>query len=451
MKIVIVGNGKVGFALAKQLDQEGHDLTIIDNKQRVLENTLNILDVEGFVGNGADYDVLKNANVEKADILIAVTSLDEINILSCLLAKKLGTKNTIARIREPEFGKSAFALKDELGLSMQINPERGAAREIIRSLRYSNSIKTSSFAKGRIEISQFKVSSNNPLIGMKVMDISKKYGSILLCTILRNDEVIIPYGNDIIEKNDKISVTGSTKNIENFFLDMGVINRRAVNEVLIVGGGRISYYLTQMLVDIGIHVKLIEQDYDKCVHLAEIFPDVTVIYGDGTDHEFLQSENIAQMDAFVALTGNDEENVIVSMYAASCGVEHVIPKVNRLTIDFLLEKVGLENVVQPKISTANRIVQYVRAMQNTVGSNVESLIKLNNGDVEALEFRVRENCKFIGIPLKDLQLKKDILVCYITHKGKPRIARGDSKAEIGDTMIIISKVTGLRDINDVLD
>lgn len=450
MKIVIVGNGKVGFALARQLDQEGHDITIIDNKQRVLENTLNILDVEGILGNGANYQVLKDANVGKADVLIAVTSLDEVNILSCMLAKKLGVKNTIARIRDPEYSQSAGILREELGLSMQINPESAAAREIVRSLRYSSSIKTSSLAKGRIEVSQFKAREKNPLIGMKVMDISRKYGSILLCSIVRDQEVIIPNGNTVIQENDKISVTGSTKSLENFFVQIGATKHRSLDEVMIVGGGRVSYYLIKMLDEIGIQVKVIEQDYEKCMKLAELFPNVTVIHGDGTEHEFLRSENLDQMDAFIALTGNDEENVIVSMYASSRGVERVIPKVNRVSVNFLLEQVGLENAVEPKVITANRIVQYVRAMQNTVGSNVESLIKIGNGNVEALEFRVRENCKFVDIPLKDIQFKDGILVGYITHKGKPKVARGDSKAAVGDTMIIISKVAGLRDINDVL-
>lgn len=451
MKIAIVGNGKVGFALAKQLDHEGHDVTIIESKSRVLADTMNRLDIIGVCGNGANIEVLKEANVKECELLIAVTSQDEVNIICCMLAKKLGTKNTIARIRNPEYVGALNMMKEDLGLSMQINPEMAAALEIVRSLRFSRNIKATSFAKGRMELTEIKIKENSPLIGKSLSEISSQYkSSVLFCVIQRGSQIIIPDGQTILQENDKVSLTGSMQELERFYNEIKILKKHKIQEIMIVGGGRISFYLVRLLLRLGMEVKVIERNKDVCLKLAERFPNITVIHGDGTDHELLRSENIEEMDGFVALTDNDEENVIISMFAANLGVENVLPKVNRVSLGFLLEKLGLENAITPKNITANQICQYVRAMQNTVGSNIESLIKIVDDQVEVLEFRVRNNCQFIGVPLKDLNLKKEMLVAYITHRGKPQVARGDSHVELGDSLILISKVAGLRDINDVL-
>lgn len=451
MKIVIIGDGKVGFAIARQLDKEGYDVTVIENKPQVLNFTMNMLDVVGVLGNGANYDVLKEAKINQADLVIAATSSDEINIISCLMAKKMGAGNTIARIRNPEYVKGLRMLKEDLGLSLQINPEQTAAREIVRSLSFSNSIKVTSFAKGRIELAEIKIKEGNPMIDKPVYRIDAALKSeVQFVAIKRQEEVIIPKGGTVIRLGDKVSITGSTKQLEKFFCETGVLQQREVHEVMIVGGGKITYYLVPMLLELGISVKIIEIKKDRCMDLVEKFPDATVIHGDGTDHELLLSESLKDMDAFIALTDNDEENVIISMYANNRGVTRVLPKVNRVSLGFLLEKLGLENAITPKNLTANQIVSYVRAMQNTLGSNVESLIKIVDDKVEVLEFRVRNNCRFIGIPLKDLHLKPGILVSYITHKGVSRIGVGNSKVALGDTVIIVSTVQGLRDINDVL-
>lgn len=451
MKIAIVGDGKVGFALACQLNQEGHDVTIIENKQKVLEDTINRLDIIGVLGNGASVDVLVEAGVKECELLIAVTSQDEINIICCMLAKKLGTKNTIARIRNPEYVAGLNMMKEDLGLSMQINPEMAAALEIVRSLRFSSMIKATSFAKGRVELTEIKIREGSALIGKNLMEISSRYKSnVLFCVVQRGSQIIIPDGQTIIQENDKVSLTGSMRELEQFFKEIKLLKDKKVEEVMIVGGGRISFYLIRLLLHLGIEVKVVEMNKDVCLQLVEKFPSITVIHGDGTDHELLRSENLEDMDGFIALTDNDEENVIISMFASSLGVQNVLPKVNRVSLGFLLEKLGLENAITPKNITANQICQYVRAMQNSVGSNIESLIKIVDDQVEVLEFRVRKNCKFIGVPLKDLTLKKEMLVAYITRKGKPQIAQGDSYVEIGDTLILISKIAGLRDINDVL-
>lgn len=450
MKIIVVGDGKVGFAIAKQLNQEGHDITVVENKANVLSSTMNQLDIVGVQGNGASLDTLLEARVPSSDLLIAATSTDEVNIICCLLAKKLGARHTIARIRNPEYNNTVRLIKDELGLSMSINPEQ-AAREILRAIRFSNSIKVSSFAKGRIELAEVKVTENSPLINMRVVDINRRFKTeVLFVTILRDGEVIIPNGNTVIYANDRLTLTGSTTQLERFFIKIGILSDRTVNEVMIVGGGRITYYLTSMLLELGMAVKIIELNKEKCINLVEKFPQATVIHGDGTDHELLLSESLEEMDAFIALTDNDEENVIISMFAQSHGVTHVLPKVNRVSLGFLLEKLGLENSITPKFITANQIVQYVRAMQNTVGSNVESLIKLVDDKVEALEFRVRDNCRFIDVPIKDLNIRKGIIIAYVTHKGVSKVATGDTRIQLSDTVIIISKVAGLRDINDLL-
>ncbi len=451
MKIVIIGDGKVGFAIAKQLSQEGYDLTIIENKPQVLNLTMDVLDVVGVQGNGGDYDVLKEAQVNQADLVIAVTSSDEINIISCLMAKKMGADHTIARIRNPEYVKGLRILKEDLGLSMQINPEQTAAREIVRSLSFPNSIKVNSFAKGRLELAEIRIREENSLAKKTVHQIDKSLKSkVQFVAIKRNDNVLLPTGNTVIELNDKVTLTGSTKQLKKFLSEIGIIQKRIVHEIMIIGGGKITFYLIPMLLDMGIEVKVIEIKEDRCMALVEKFPQITVIHGDGTDHELLLSESLREMDAFIALTDIDEENVIISMFAHNHGVPRVLPKVNRVSLGFLLEKLGLENTITPKNLVTNQIIQYVRAMQNTLGSNVESLIKVVDDRVEILEFRVRDNCKFIDKQIKDLKLKDGILISYIIHKSIPKIANGNSVISLGDTVIITSHLKGLRDINDVL-
>lgn len=451
MQITVVGGGKVGFTLASQLEKEGHDIAIIDNRLKIIEKCDDQLDVLCIHGNGANVNTLKEGNIEEADMMIAVTGSDEVNLICCMLAKKLGVKNTIARVRNPEYVNSIELLKDELGLSMSINPERGAAREIVRSLHFSQGVHVSTFAKGRVEIAEIIVGEDSSLSNTKVRTIgSRHHGHVLICAVNRGKEVIIPDGEFVIQKGDRISVIGTTQHIESFLITTGISEYRNFNEIMIVGGGRITYYLASMMLGMNIRVKIIEKNPDKCRQLALQFPEANVILGDGTDQEFLLSENLTAMDAFVALTDNDEENVIISMFAASQGVGRVMPKINRMSLEFLLKKFDMINSVSPKYITANRIVRYVRAMQNAVGSNIESLITLNDNSVEALEFRVRKNCKFIGVPLKNLTFKPGILIGYISHNGHPEIANGNSSLQLDDTIVVVSSISKLRDLNDVL-
>lgn len=452
MNILIVGDGKVGFSLARQLNKEGHAITVIENKPKVLENTINAIDVVGVVGNGASPETLKDAHIEDTDLLIAATSTDEINMICCLLGKKLGAKHTIARIRTPEYSKALEVIKEEIGLSLQINPELEAAREIRRNLRFTSTMKVTSFAKGRMELAEVKIFPDSPLVGMSVASINSKYKEkVLFCAIQRGKEIIIPNGSTRIQANDKVSLTGRTKQLQQFFSSLKLLKQKKLREVMIIGGGRIAYYLTPMLLELGMDVKIIERNREKCLQFVEKFPQATIIQGDGTDHDLLLSEALEEMDAFIALTDNDEENVIISMFASSKGVPCILPKVNRVPLSFLLEKLGLENAITPKNITANQIIQYVRAMQNSLGSNVESLLKILEDEVEVLEFRIRDNCKFIGSSLKEISFKPDVLVAYITHNGIPQIATGNSKPQIGDTFIVITKLKGLRDVNDIIN
>lgn len=451
MRISVVGGGKVGYALASQLEKEGHDIAIIDNRLSAIERANDHLDVLAIEGNGANVDTLKQADTANADILIAVTGSDEINIISCLLAKKMGVSNTIARIRNPEYVNSMALLEKDLGLSLSVNPERSCAREIVRSIHFSKSVRISTFAKGRVEIAKILVKEGNDLIDKAVSQIGSRFqGQVLICSVVRNNEIFIPNGNFVIHKGDRISVIATTRNLEMFLVRTGISEYRNFHEMMIIGGGRITYYLAAMLLPMGIHLKIIEKDANKCRQLAMRFPQANVIWGDGTDQEFLLSENIDAMDAFIALTDNDEENVIASIFAMSRNVERVVPKCNRVSLDFLLDRFDIANAVTPKISTANRIIRYVRAMSNASGSNIESLLTLNEGKIEALEFRVRKSCQFIGIPLKHLKFRKGIIIGYITHYGQVEIANGDAVVQEGDTVVVVSSIPKLRDINDVL-
>ncbi|MGM9948126.1 Trk system potassium transporter TrkA [Floccifex sp.] len=452
MNIIIVGMGKVGFEITKQLDEEGHDITVIDNNVAVLNKVTNQLDVDVVLGSGGDTEVLMASKVDQADLVIAATSSDEINIICCFIAKKMGASHTIARIRNPQYRQTTRLLKEELGLSMSINPEEVAAREILKSLSYPSQIKVNSFANGKSELVEFKIVEHSPLIGLPIHKINFILKTnVLFCAIERKDEIHIPEGSTIIEQGDKITFTGSTKDIEKFLYKNGIQRTRPLREVMIVGGGKITFYLTRLLLDLGIDVRIIEKNKDRCLNLVEQFPQATIIQGDGTDHEFLMSESLQEMDSFIALTDNDEENVIVCMFASKNGVSRVLPKINRVSLGFLLEKLGLQNAITPKILCANQIAQYVRAMQNSVGSNVESLMTIMDSRVEILEFRIRDNCKFIGKPLKEVQFKKDILIGYYSRKGIITVAKGDSVILKGDTVVIFSLKKGLRDINDVLD
>ena len=403
MNIIIVGCGKVGSTLAKQLSKEGHNISIIDTNERVVEEFSNNHDVMGIVGNGAAHSIQKSAGIEKAHLLIAVTGSDELNLLCCLIARKAGNCETIAKVRNPIYNREIEFIKGELGLSMVINPEYEAASEIARILRFPSVIDINVFNKGSVELLSFKVQEQSILHNMKVHEIRGKLKcDILVSMVERGEEVIIPNGEFTIQENDIISLIAPHKKATEFFIKIGMMNNPVKNTMLI-GGGHISYYLAKRLLKYGINVTLVEKKEDRCEELSELIPEAMIIHGDGTDKELLMEEGIAEAESFASLTGLDEQNVLLSLYANSKMKGKIITKVNKIAFDEVIDNLNLGSIIYPKFITMQYILQYVRAMNNSIGSNVETLYKIKKDKAEAIEFYVNEGSKLVGIPLEKLK------------------------------------------------
>ncbi|MGN0133198.1 MAG: Trk system potassium transporter TrkA [Anaerotignum sp.] len=451
MNVVIVGDGKVGGTIASQLSGEGHDIIVIDNNTRVLTNANNTMDIISVEGNGASMEVQERAGVPHSDLLIAATSADEVNMLACLVGKKLGAKHTIARVRNPEYFQQINKLKDDLGLSMAVNPELAAAEEISRLLRFPSALKIDTFARGRVELVEIKIPPHSVLDGMPLWAIYKEFQvKILICAVQREGEVYIPSGDFVLQAGDKINLTASHLEIAKFFRTIGIF-RTGVKSVMIIGGGRVAYYLAKELLALHVRVKIIEMDYRRCEDLCEVLPEAVIIHGDGTDKELLQEEGLEKTDALVCLTGMDEENIVVSLYAKAKKVSKVIAKINRINFDEILDALDIDGFISPKTIAASNIVRYVRAMQNSVGSsNVETLHKLINDRIEALEFKVREKSSVVGVPLKNLKTKDELLVATIIRGGRVIIPGGNDSIEVGDSVIIVTRNKHLMDLKDIL-
>ncbi|MGM9916363.1 Trk system potassium transporter TrkA [Anaerotignum sp.] len=451
MNVVIVGDGKVGGTIASQLSGEGHDIIVIDNNTRVLTNASNTMDIISVEGNGASMEVQERAGVPHSDLLIAATSADEVNMLACLVGKKLGAKHTIARVRNPEYFQQINKLKDDLGLSMAVNPELAAAEEISRLLRFPSALKIDTFARGRVELVEIKIPPHSVLDGMPLWAIYKEFQvKILICAVQREGEVYIPSGDFVLQAGDKINLTASHLEIAKFFRTIGIF-RTGVKSVMIIGGGRVAYYLAKELLSLHVRVKIIEMDYRRCEDLCEVLPEAVIIHGDGTDKELLQEEGLEKTDALVCLTGMDEENIVVSLYAKAKKVSKVIAKINRINFDEILDALDIDGFISPKTIAASNIVRYVRAMQNSVGSsNVETLHKLINDRIEALEFKVREKSSVVGVPLKNLKTKDELLVATIIRGGRVIIPGGNDSIEVGDSVIIVTRNKHLMDLKDIL-
>ncbi len=451
MKVVIIGDGKVGSTITNDLSGEGHDIVVIDRDQVVLQNASNTMDIISVQGNGASIAVQKRAGVPTADLLIAATSLDEVNMLACLVGNKLGVSNTIARVRNPEYFEQIDLLKEELGLSMTVNPEHAAAAEILRLLRFPSALKIELFARGRVELVEIKIAPHSVLDGMPLWAIYKEFQvKVLICAVQREGKVSIPNGNFVLQAGDKINLTAPHIEIENFFRTIGIF-RTGVKSVMMIGGGRLSYYLAKSLLEMRVRVKIIEKNEERCDYLCEMLPDAVIIHGDGTDREILQEEGLEKTDALVCLTGMDEENIIVALYAKARNISKVIAKINRLSFDEILEDLDIDGFISPKTIAANHIVRYVRAMQNSLGSsNVETLHKLIGEQVEALEFKVKEKSPVVGIPLKDLKTKDGLLVAAIIRGMRVIIPGGHDSIEPGDSVIIVTTNKRLSDLKDIL-
>ena len=450
MHIIIVGCGKVGQTLAVQLNNDGNNITVIDLNAAKVNEVISRHDIMGVVGNGATHLIQQEAGIEKADLLIAVTGSDELNLLCCLIAKKEGNCQTIARVRNPQYSSEARFLKDELGLAMIINPEFASAAEIARILRFPSAIKIDTFAKGRVELIKFRLPEGSPIVNMAVKEvITRLKCDVLVCTIERDGEAYIANGDFVFREKDVISVVASPRKANDFFNKIKY-KMRSVRDVMIVGGGEITHYLADILLRSDIAVKVIEKDLRTCEEMCTSLPDVTVINGDAVEQQLLLEEGLENAGGFVALTNLDEENILLSLFAKNKSKGKLITKINRIDFDDVVNQLDLDTIIYPKHLTAESIVRYVRAMKNTIGSNVETLYSVIKDKVEAAEFIVREKSPIVGIPLSELKFKDNVLVAAILRDRKVIIPRGHDVFMPGDAVVIVSEIMALHDITDVL-
>lgn len=453
MKIIIVGSGKVGETLVASLSKENHDITVIDTVQDVLTDIVENYDVMGVAGNGVSYSVLQDAGIDNADLLIAVTDSDEINILCCLIAKRIGNSDlgTIARVRSPLYRKEIGYIKNDLGISMVINPEKAAAEEISRILRFPSVDKIDTFANGKVEIVQYTILEGSPLCNKTLIEVARKVKTeVLICAVERGDTVWIPNGDFILRENDNISIVATQYNAKEFFNAIGV-ETHSVKSTMIIGGGRIAEYLAENMVRSGVSVKIIERDRKRCEELSEILPKATIINGDASNQAVLAEEGLEGVDSFVALTGIDESNIFLSLFAKNKTKGKIITKINRISYDDIIATFNLGSLISPKKITAEYIVRYVRAKQNSIGSNVLTMYKLIEDKAEALEFAINANSPIVGHKLSELKIKKNILIGCINHRGTVIIPNGSSVINAGDTVVVITTKQGLDDIKDILE
>ncbi len=453
MNIVIAGCGNMGRKLVELLSQEkDNNLTVIDIKASEVNDFVALNDVMGIEGSGANIDTLTDAGVAYADIFIAVTDSDELNLLSCLMARKLGNCQTIARVRKPEYSKSINFLKKDLGLALIINPEYTAAAEIARVLRFPTAVEIDTFAKGRVEILKFRVPEDSVLDNMRVMEIVSTLGcDVLVCGVERADEVFIPGGNFVLKAGDLISVTTALENASGFFKKIGVKTNR-VKDTTIVGGGDTAYYLAQKLPKTGIGVKIIEQDAERCDELCRLLPRATIIHGDGAESRLLLEEGVEYAESFVSLTDSDEVNILLSLFAKSkMPTGKVITKIDRVDYDNVIGGLDLDSTVYPKKLAAEDIVKFVRGKKNSIDDSIETMHMILGDKAEAIEFRVGENDPITGKMLYSISLKSNTLIACINRDGKIIIPRGRDALQSGDSVVIVTTHTGFKDISDILD
>jgi len=450
MKIIIIGDGKIGSVLAEQLSGERHAVTLIDRNSETLEQSNTDLDVMVVEGDGASRAVQLEAGVEEADLVIACTGEDELNLLCCLVAKKLGARHTIARVRNPMYVEELDLIKDDLGLSMTINPEAECATEMARVLRLPSALEIDTFAKGKVEILKLSIAEDSPLDGLALMDLGKFKAKVLICAVERGEqEVYIPSGGFRLQAGDKISIVARPVEAIRFFRQIGVA-RNKVRQSMIIGGGRIGFYLAKELLAAGMDVKIIERDYETCEELSQKLPEATVLHGDGTDQRLLMEEGIEHMDAIVALTGIDEENIIISLYAGRTTEAKVITKVNRDSYQQIVGQLDLGSVFYPRRICADNVVRYVRAMQDSDAyASMETLCKIANGKVEALEFRVTRASSYCGTPLQSLNLRDNLLIGCISRGGRIITPRGSDTIEVGDSVIVVTTHSGIATLDDI--
>ncbi len=451
MRIIIVGCGKIGTTIIDSLVKEGHDVVAIDDNNDVVTEISNIYDIMCVCGNGADSEVLTEAGVDKAEMFVAVAGSDELNMLSCFIAKKMGARRTVARIRNPEYnGKSLEFLRSQLGLSSAINPEKLCAQELYNILRLPTAAKIETFSNRKFEMIELKLKPDSKLDGLSLVEMRKKYqGQYLVSAVKRDDEVFIPDGNFVLHGGDKIGIMATAAEAQKLFKLLGIMQKQA-KSVIILGASKTAFYLAKNLLAGGHEVKIIEKNRQRCEEVANSLPNAVVICGDGAEQELLLEEGLARSDAFVALTGMDEENILISIFASSQNVSKVIAKVSRTELLSMAENLGLECTVSPRKTISDVISTYARALKNSLGSNVETLYKLMGGDAEALEFKVQPDFKYIGIPLKEMALKQNTLVAGIIRGKKIIIPSGNDTIEAGDRVVVLAAGHQLQDLSDII-
>ena len=450
LKIIIVGCGKVGANLVDQLSKEGHDITVIDKKAEKIQDITNIYDVMGLVGNGASYSTQMEAGIEETDLIIAVTDSDELNLLCCTVAKRVGKCAAIARVRTPDYSEETGYLREQLGLALIINPELEAAREVARILYLPTALEVNSFALGQAELVKFKVPEGNLLNGLSLAYLGKNItNDILICAVERNGEVYMPNGDFVLHSGDVVSFVSERHIARDFLKQIGLATRQ-VKDTMIIGASKAAYYLAKELLNMGISVKIIEKEKENCESLSVKLPKAIIINGDGTDPDILKEEGIETVQSFIPLTGIDEENIMLTLYAKQVSKAKVVTKINRVNYKQVINNLDLGSLVYPKYITSEAIIAYVRAKKNSMGSNIETLYHMFDSRVEAIEFIVEENSKVSGVPIKDLKLKKDVLISFINHNGHIIIPTGNDEIEDGDTVMIVTKNTGFTDIDDIV-
>lgn len=451
MNIIIVGCGKVGYTLVEHLNGEDHNIVVIDENKEKVTSITEELDAMGIVGNGVSFQTLKEAGISHTDLLIAVTGSDEQNLLCCVIAKKAGNCKTIARVRNPLYNSETAFLRKELGLAMIINPDFTAASEIARIFQFPSAVKIDTFSKGRIELLHFRVTSDCLLNNYKLINIRTTLKcDVLVCIVTRGDEVLIPRGDFVFREGDVVAIVSTPPKASDFFRKIGIGTSR-VGTALIVGGGTIAYYLARRLLAVGIETKIIDKDYARCDHLSELLPKAIVICGDGTDEKLLLQEGLESVNGFAALTGLDEENILLSLFAKKRSRAKVVTKINRINFSSVLGDIQLDSITYPRLLTADMIIKYARSMNESLDSNVENLYKLEDGRAEALEFYIKESSGVTGIPLEKMRLKKNLLVCSITRNGQAIIPGGQDELKVGDSVVVVTTHSRLNDIKDILE
>ncbi len=451
MKIIIVGCGKVGSTLVEQLNGENHDIVVIDVKEEKVKSITDELDAMGVVGNGVNHETLQQAGIKRADLLIAVTGSDEQNLLCCVIAKKTGNCKTIARVRNPIYSTETAFLREELGLAMIINPEQTASAEIARLFQFPTAVKIDTFSKGRIELLHFRVTSECLLNNYELIHIRTTLKcDVLVCMVRRGEEVLIPRGDFIFREDDVVAIVSTPAKASDFFKKIGISTGK-IRTAMLVGGGTMAYYLARRLLDVGIETKIVDQDPVRCEHLNELLPKAKIICGDGTDEKVLRQEGLETVDGFAALTGLDEENILLSLMAKKYSPAKIVTKINRVNFNSVLGDIRLDSTVFPRLLTADVIIKYARSMNESLNSNVENLYKLEEGRAEALEFYIKEPSAVTGVPLVRMKLKKNLLLCSITRGSRIIIPGGQDELEVGDSVVVVTTHTRLNDIKDILE